>query len=179
MVLSSISEPSESLSYYDANSSKARNAPTDKNKFTQECFEERLLIFITALRLPFQLIGCQEFKALVQIIQLAPVVPELPSAKTIRPRLQSTDKERQQTLLQKLPPEAELSIALDCWTAPFQQAFMVVTGYFIDQDWNYCEILLGFEPLHGPHSGVNLSTVLLRLLQQHQIADRVLAITRQ
>lgn len=54
---------------------------------------------------------------------------------------------------------------------------MAVTGYFIDQDWNYREILLGFEPLHGTHSGVNLSAVLLDLLQQHSIADRVLAIT--
>lgn len=70
-----------------------------------------------------------------------------------------------------------MSIALDCWTSPFRQAFMAVTGYFIDQDWNYREILLGFEPLHGTHSGINLSAVLLDLLQQHQIVDRVLAIT--
>ena len=54
---------------------------------------------------------------------------------------------------------------------------MAVTGYFIDQDWNYREILLGFEPLHRTHSGVNLSAVLLDLLQQHNIVDRVLAIT--
>lgn len=38
-------------------------------------------------------------------------------------------------------------------------------------------ILLGFEPLHGQHSVVNLSSVLFELLQQHQITDRVLAIT--
>ncbi|KAJ6126404.1 hypothetical protein N7523_002016 [Penicillium sp. IBT 18751x] len=70
-----------------------------------------------------------------------------------------------------------MSIALDCWTSPFRQAFMAVPGYFIDQDWNYREILLGFEPLHGTPSGINLSAVLLDLLQQHQIVDRVLAIT--
>jgi hypothetical protein len=72
---------------------------------------------------------------------------------------------------------AKISIALDCWTSPFQQAFMAITGYFIDQDWNYREVLLGFEPLHGTHSGINLSSVLFDLLQQHQISDRVLAIT--
>lgn len=37
--------------------------------------------------------------------------------------------------------------------------------------------MLGFEPLRGTHSGVNLSVVLLDLLQQHQIADQVLTIT--
>lgn len=109
--------------------------------------------------------------------QRAPSRPEIPSAKVIRSRLQSTVKQRQQSILQKLPSGAKLSIALDCWTSPFRQAFMAITGYFIDDDWNYREILLGFEPLHGTHSGVNLSAVLLELFRQHQIVDRVLAIT--
>ncbi|KAF7174372.1 hypothetical protein CNMCM6106_008623 [Aspergillus hiratsukae] len=39
------------------------------------------------------------------------------------------------------------------------------------------EILLGFEPLHGSHSGANLSAVLFDLLQQYKITDRVLSIT--
>jgi hypothetical protein len=54
---------------------------------------------------------------------------------------------------------------------------MAITGYFIDQNWKYQEILLGFEPLHGKHSGVNLSQVLFECLQEHRIMDRVLAIT--
>jgi hypothetical protein len=54
---------------------------------------------------------------------------------------------------------------------------MAVTGYFLDHDWEYRELLLGFEPLSGTHSGINLSEVLMKLLQQHEIADRVLAIT--
>jgi hypothetical protein len=54
---------------------------------------------------------------------------------------------------------------------------MAITGYFVDDNWNYQEVLLGFEPLHGTHSGVNLSGVLMELLQQHEITDRVLAIT--
>lgn len=54
---------------------------------------------------------------------------------------------------------------------------MAVTGYFLDDNWNYREVLLGFEPLHGTHSGLSLSTVLFELLQKHQITDQVLAIT--
>lgn len=103
--------------------------------------------------------------------QLAPSQPMLLNPKTARRRLQAMVKEEQQSILSTLPLTAKLSIALDCWTSPFQQAFMAVTGYFIDQDWNYREILLGFEPLHGTHSGTNLSTVLLELLQKHNIVD--------
>lgn len=54
---------------------------------------------------------------------------------------------------------------------------MAVTGYFLDQHWQYQEVLLGFEPLSGSHSGVNLSDVVLKLLRQHNITDRVLAVT--
>lgn len=106
--------------------------------------------------------------------RLAPTLPEIPSAFTVRRWLQGMVEEQQQSLLQKLSPGAKLSIALDCWTSPFRQAFMAVTGYFIDADWNYREILLGFEPLYGTHRGVDLSVVLLNLLQKYQIEDRIL-----
>jgi hypothetical protein len=117
------------------------------------------------------------FQNFIQVSQSASLLPDFPSAKTIQRRLQSLSKDRQQHLLRTLPPDAKISIALDCWTSPFQQAFMAVTSYFIDIDWNYQEILLGFEPLHGTHSGINLSAVLLGLLEQYKITNQVLAVT--
>ena len=95
----------------------------------------------------------------------------------MRSRLRGYVKEQQQSILKQLPPSVKLSLALYCWKSPFGQAFMAVTGYFLDQHWEYREILLGFEPLSGSHSGVNLSEVVLKLLQQHEITDRVLAVT--
>jgi hypothetical protein len=54
---------------------------------------------------------------------------------------------------------------------------MAITAYFLDRNWDYREVLLGFEPLSGTHSGANLGEVVVRTLQQHQILDRVLAVT--
>lgn len=118
-----------------------------------------------------------QFQKFIRASHSISTLPEFPTGRTVQRRLRSRTKAKQQQLLQTLPPNAKISIALDCWTSPFRQAFMAVTGYFIDQDWNYRELLLGFEPLHGTHSGINLSAVLMDLLQQHGIADRVLAIT--
>jgi hypothetical protein len=109
--------------------------------------------------------------------RLATSNPTLLTPRTARRRLRKIVQEDQHRILSDLPQNAKLSIALDCWTSPFQQAFMAITGYFLDQDWKYREILLGFEPLHGKHSGVNLSQVLFDCLQEHQIIDRVLAVT--
>jgi hypothetical protein len=65
----------------------------------------------------------------------------------------------------------QFSIALDCWTSPFGQAFIAITVYFIDADWVYREVLLGFKPLHGIHSGVNLSTTVMQTVTQHEIEE--------
>lgn len=54
---------------------------------------------------------------------------------------------------------------------------MAITGYFLDRDWNYREILLGFKRIHGTYTSANLSTILLKRLQQFDIQDHVLAIT--
>lgn len=109
--------------------------------------------------------------------QKAPKKLNILSAKVARSRLRTTVIERHQSILESLPQDGKISIALDCWTSPFQQAFMAVTGYFIDTDWNYRELLLRFEPLSGTHSGVNFSAVLLQLLQKYNLTDRVLTIT--
>lgn len=106
-----------------------------------------------------------------------PSPPSMPSADTVRCRLSARVKERQQDALRLLPEGARISVALDCWTSPFGQAFMAITGYFIDADWVYREILLGFKPLHGIHTGANLSAVLMETLIEHGIQDRIFGLT--
>ena len=51
---------------------------------------------------------------------------------------------------------------------------MAITGYFIDSNWEYREVLLGFEPLSGQHTGLNLGGILWDILQKYEIEDRVL-----
>lgn len=146
-------------------------------RFTQELLQSKLLEFITTARLPFRIVEHTQFKELVEAIQLAQSKIYLPSARTLRRYLDTTVQDQQKGVLSKLPEGSRLSIALDCWTSPFQQAFMATTGYFLDHDWNYCEVLLGFEHLHGSHKGQNLSKTVIQILQNHGIANRVLSIT--
>ncbi|KAJ5864856.1 uncharacterized protein N7529_006772 [Penicillium soppii] len=76
-----------------------------------------------------------------------------------------------------LPEHARISIGLDCWTSPFGQALMAITGYFIDADWVYREVLLVFKPLRGTHFGVNLSTTVIQTVTQHEIENRIFGLT--
>lgn len=127
--------------------------------------------------LPFLFLEHQEFHDLISYARIAPTAPIIPSRKVICTRLRQFVTENQTAILQSLPLGAKLSLALDCRTSPFQQAFMAITAYFLDQDWAYREVLLGFEPLSGTHSGTNLGEVVVRILRQYKIIDRVLAVT--
>ncbi|KAJ5731814.1 uncharacterized protein N7483_006322, partial [Penicillium malachiteum] len=80
-----------------------------------------------------------------------PTPPQHPNTPTPPQPPQSQD--RQQRILRMLPAGSKLSIALGCWTSPFSQAFMAITGYFIDADWVYREGLLDFKPVYGAHTG--------------------------
>ncbi|KAJ5268071.1 hypothetical protein N7524_006111 [Penicillium chrysogenum] len=153
-----------------------RDSPS-VHRVTTFQIEEQILKTITCLRLPFQTVENPVFQRLLSLLFSGPGELELPSAKTLRRRLRDAVNCQQELQLQDLPEDAKVSLALDCWTSPFQQAFMAITVYFIDKDWNYREMLLGFEPLHGPHTGNNLSDVLHRLLEERKLLDRIFSVT--
>jgi hypothetical protein len=54
---------------------------------------------------------------------------------------------------------------------------MAITGYFLDEHWNFKQVLLGFEPLDGSHTGENLAAALYEVIGRHGIEDRIMAIT--
>ncbi|KAJ5751474.1 uncharacterized protein N7511_008439 [Penicillium nucicola] len=152
-------------------------AESSATPFSCQEWEEDILQFLTLNRLPFNLVEYTSFKRLFHKARSAPAILPFPSADTIRRRLGSIVKDRQQRILRTLPPRSKISIALDCWTSPFSQAFIAITGYFIDADWVYREVLLGFKPVSGSHTGDNLSGVLLETLVEHEITDRVFGLT--
>ncbi|KAJ5152474.1 hypothetical protein N7492_009754 [Penicillium capsulatum] len=120
--------------------------------------EDQLLKTITCLRLPFQTVENPAFQSLLNLIYSGHGVLELPSAKTLRRRLRDAVTNQQELQLQDLPEDAKVSLALDCWTSPFQQAFMAITVYFIDK-------------------GANLIDVLHQLLKERRLLDRIFSVT--
>ena len=77
----------------------------------------------------------------------------MPSATTLRSQLLKRADDIEDQLLSDLPNDAKISLALDCWTSPNRLAFMAITDYFINTNWRYREVLLGFEHLEGNYMG--------------------------
>ena len=75
-------------------------------------------------------------------------------------------------LLQALPNDGtKVALALNCWSANDHKSFMAIMAYFINTQWNYHEVMLGFEPLQGQHSGENLAGVLNNVIIKHELSD--------
>ena len=71
----------------------------------------------------------------------------------------------QYTIIESFPEHGKILITLDCWTSPDKKSFIAITGYFITKDFHYHEILLGFVPLSGAHTGEQLAEVVLDVLK--------------
>lgn len=133
--------------------------------------------FFTLNRLPFHLIEYPIFHTFIRSVYLVSSPPIISSATTIRRRLRDIIQNKQHSTLKTLSPESKISIALDCWISLYNQTFIAITGYFVNANWVYQEILLGFKPLHSLYTGANLSAVLLETLIYHNIQNRVFGIT--
>ena len=79
-------------------------------------------------------------------------------------------------MLNKLLQRSRLSIVLDCWISFFSQVFMAITGYFVDNNWEYREVFLEFELLYNLYTENNLNSVVINILENYQIIDRILSI---
>jgi hypothetical protein len=101
----------------------------------------------------------------------------LPNRGQIKERLMTLSDETHSQLLAKLPHNSRMSIAVDCWTSPDRKAFLAITGYFLTDEMDYHEVLLGFRPVSGTHEGKYLAGIVLFVLQKHDLSHRVLGIT--
>lgn len=101
----------------------------------------------------------------------------LPSPTTIRGRLHSICVEIVGKIKAEIPTGVKISIAVDAWTSPNKIAFLAIAGYWITDDWELKEVLLGFEQIHGAHTGENMARIIGRVLKDYGIESRLLGFT--
>ena len=72
--------------------------------------------------------------------------------------------------------DSKVSLALNCWSHN-HLSFLAITAYYINNNWNYNEILLRFKHVNGPHTEATLTHLVLNVLETFKIKDRLFAIT--
>lgn len=156
---------------------RARNGnERDKDvlPFTQARWNEQLLRTVLALNLSFRSVENPEFLRLERMLNPTLIVPR---RARLRQLLQGRHAAVSSALVAMLQSSSKVSLAVDTWTSPNHLAFLSITAYVIDSDWQYREALIGFEHISGSHTGDNLASIVFNVLKNCQIDDRLFAIT--
>jgi hypothetical protein len=102
----------------------------------------------------------------------------LKARRTIMRRLEELYLQQKHVLKKKLNSfKSKFSITCDVWTSKNQLSFFGFTIHFIDDEWNYQEALLAFKFLEREHDGQSLSKAFIAVLEDFDIADRLLGVT--
>jgi hypothetical protein len=133
-------------------------------------------MFIVACRLPFNIVSHVHFTRMIQQAARSSTI-SIPTCQKVRDRILELSQLRHTEELSRIPADSKVSLALDCWTSPQQKAFLALTGYYINANFESKEVLLGFEPISGSHTSIRLANYVLGVLEDAKLDRRVLAIT--
>src|SRR5437667_6398094 len=110
--------------------------------YIKEAFTQQLLYMLISLHIPFRTAENLQFRHFVRMLSNKAMIP---SATYIHQQLENQVQFIKEHILNDLPTGAKISLTIDYWSSPHCLAFMAINGYFIDKDWQYCEVLLGFK----------------------------------
>ncbi|XP_017233237.1 zinc finger BED domain-containing protein RICESLEEPER 2-like [Daucus carota subsp. sativus] len=86
----------------------------------------------------------------------------------------STYEIEKNKLRELLKSVRKINITTDMWTSSHQKlGYMVVTGHWIDSDWNLNMRVLTFCNVPPPHSGFVISEALLKCFNEWGIIDKI------
>jgi hypothetical protein len=139
------------------------------------CLEQLLIQWVVQTRRVFTVVEHPAFRALS-----AATGATLPikSADTLFNRIKENFWKNRNCVKQELSSSSRtLALSLDVWTSENQIAIMGIMGHWISPEFEEREELLEFTDICGPHSGENLAEIVMRMLEELDVAPKLLTIT--
>jgi hypothetical protein len=131
---------------------------------------------LISLNLSFRAVENNEFRKLLYLLHPS-VKDDTPGRTKMRKLLDNEVQRVTKSLFKDLGETTKVNLAIDAWTSPNNLAFLGVVCYYITDNWEYRENLIGFEPLRGSHTGDHLAQVISNLLVTYKLENRLLTIT--
>ncbi|KAA8620701.1 Dimer-Tnp-hAT domain-containing protein [Pyrenophora tritici-repentis] len=141
------------------------------SKESVEKFKELLIRWIVYCHIAFFQLENQYFRELLLFLNPA-LLNHLPkAAKTIRSWVMNAFISKKQQLREDLHhSRSRISISFDLWTSPNPYAILGVVAMWIDTTGMRRVTALGMRRIYGEHTGENLGSVVLELLEEYDIS---------
>ncbi len=82
----------------------------------------------------------------------------------------------QSIFLKNLFDDIKIFLSMNCWSFFNHQEYFAVNAYFIDEKWNYHEVLLMFEHMTNFHTKTKLTKIMRNIIARHKLKERIYAI---
>jgi hypothetical protein len=137
--------------------------------------EEMLIRWVIQTRQPFIIVEHPAFKALIEATGAS--LP-IKTADTLSNRIKEEFHSHRAYVKDELKRSSRtLALSLDVWTSENQIPIMGIIGHWISPEFEKRDELLKFTEINGPHSRENLAEVVLKMLDELDIAPKLLTIT--
>ena len=124
--------------------------------------------------LPFSLVQNHIFRTWLEYVNSAANELLLNSGSTIRTRIMSLYEEGQRRICLVLQDAlSSIHISCDGWTGPNALGIFGIGGHFTDEEGTLQALLLALVEIKGVHSGEQLATHMLAVLDEYHIRDRL------
>jgi hypothetical protein len=131
--------------------------------------------WITKTDQSFSIVEDEHFRSLLDYLK--PNV-SMTARRTLMRRMSEIYDQQKDKLKKELHSfDSKLSITCDIWTAKNQLSFFGFTVHYIDDQWEMQEKLLAFKYVQERHSGKNLATEVMNVLDSFEISERLLGVT--
>ncbi|CAG7699342.1 unnamed protein product [Allacma fusca] len=124
-----------------------------------------LMEFIILQNQPFSLVQAESFIKLVNYGRDPPfAIPKKAAIKSKLTQLYHNKKESNK-------------FTIDSWSTKSMKSFQDILATWVDSDWNYQQVVLDLDVLHHSHSGKYLAESMIHVINEYEIAHKILAVT--
>lgn len=148
--------------------------------FTKKIFYQTIIDDLIASRAPYTAVERPTLQRLLYIAHSAPSLQDLklPSDTTIKRHMSDYYNELKLQVKEKLQLVPCLAYTADGWTTSnMKHSFLGVTAHWIDEEWSFRSLAIGFEPLKGSHTGTNLAATMVTLLEEFELDNKPFFLT--
>jgi hypothetical protein len=151
------------------NSSDGGSLPLDG-----DVIEVLYIKFISACNMPLRLVECPEFRAFLSYLN-EDIDRWLPTShNTVRTWvLRQFQIEKDKIKLQLENAKTKIHLSLDIWTSPNNKPILGVIAHYISSSGALEYIILAMKEIEGNHKGENLAPVLIDVISDWQIAQKL------
>ena len=148
--------------------------------FTKEQFYCCVIDDLIATHAPYTAVERPSLQKLLYLAHSAPSLQHLslPSDSTIKRYMTSYYDEVKAQIASVVVSLPYIAYTADGWTTSnMAHSFLGITAHWIDEEWRFRSLVLGFEPLTGSHTGANLADTMERVLKDFDLLKKPFFLT--